>query len=90
MMSVEKAAGLLDNLVGMIDDDPSSEYDEAIETAIRSLKTWHNVHEVLQKWAFQMEIDKNSEAMDAYWNCVELIEQKLKQEVSDEHDNGTD
>ena len=83
MMSVEKAAGLLDNLVGMIDDDPSSEYDEAIKTAIRSLKTWQNVHEVLQKWAFQMGIDKNSEAMDAYWNCVELIEQKLKQEVTD-------
>ena len=82
MMSVEKAAGLLDNLVGMIDDDPSSEYDEAIETAIRSLKAWHNVHEVLQKWAFEMGIDKNSEAMDAYWTCAKLIEQKLKQEVT--------
>ena len=37
-MNREKAADLLDNLVGMIEDNQSNDYDEALKLAIKALE----------------------------------------------------
>lgn len=39
-MTRETAINLLDNLIGMVEDNQQSDYDEAFKLAIRSLKSW--------------------------------------------------
>ena len=46
-MTVEKAIDLLDNLVGMIEDNQGNDYDEALKMAINSLGAWERVIEEL-------------------------------------------
>lgn len=39
-MTRETAINLLDNLIGMVEDNQQNDYDEAFKLAIRSLKSW--------------------------------------------------
>lgn len=39
-MTRETAINLLDNLIGMVEDNQQNDYDEAFKMAIRSLKSW--------------------------------------------------
>lgn len=39
-MTRETAINLLDDLIGMVEDNQQNDYDEAFKMAIRSLKSW--------------------------------------------------
>ena len=39
-MTSEEAINLLDNLIGMVEDNQQNDYDEAFKLAIKSLKSW--------------------------------------------------
>ena len=39
-MTREEAINLLDNLIGMVEDNQQNDYDEAFKLAIKSLKSW--------------------------------------------------
>lgn len=50
-MTNEKAMDLLDNLIGMVDDNQENDYDEALKMGITALKNpkkfsreWHKVY----------------------------------------------
>lgn len=50
-MTGEKAKDLLDNLVGMIEDNHNNDYDVAIKMGIKAIEqtTWHLVYDELPK-----------------------------------------
>lgn len=70
-MTNEEAKDLLDNLIGMVEDNQNNDYDEALKLAIRSLKAWEEVlQEVEQKngyWAIRLDV------------LTEFINQKLSE-----------
>ena len=64
MMSVEKAAGLLDNLVGMVDDNQGNDYDTALKMAIEALQTEPKIIRCCQcKYA---EVADSEDSQDGY------------------------
>lgn len=48
--------------------------------AIRSLEAWNKVINMLKNWA---DAKVSPKQRDAYFDCIELIKQTMKQEVSD-------
>lgn len=48
-MTREEAIDLLDNLIGMVDDNHGTDYDEALKSAKRSLKAWDKVIEEIEQ-----------------------------------------
>lgn len=54
-MTRETAINLLDNLIGMVEDNQQNDYDEAFKMAIRSLEAWDNFYEWLKKLQEQQE-----------------------------------
>lgn len=63
-MTRETAINLLDNLIGMVEDNQQNDYDEAFKLAIRSLKSWdEDVAPVVRcKDCMHTEIDKYAPA----------------------------
>lgn len=57
-MTRETAINLLDNLIGMVEDNQQSDYDEAFKLAIRSLKSWdEDVAPVVHgSWVFEKDL----------------------------------
>ena len=62
----------------------SPETEEALDMAIRSLNAWDKVIKTLTNWKMECAIHRESESMDAYWKCINLIEHTMEQEVSDD------
>ena len=46
-MTREEAITLLDNLIGMVEDNHSSDYDEALKMAIKALETIGHIKETI-------------------------------------------
>ena len=42
-MTTKEKIEALDNLIGMVDDNHGTDYDEALKSAKRSLEVWDNV-----------------------------------------------
>ena len=53
---------------------------QAMETAIKSLEAWEKVINTLKNWS---DAKVSPKQRDVYFDCIELIEQTMKQEVTD-------
>ena len=74
-MSREEAIDLLDNLIGMIEDNHESDYDTAFKMAIQALETWNNLfksYEVLTKEITESGDIKNATKRIDDW-CIEQL-----------------
>lgn len=63
-MTRETAINLLDNLIGMVEDNQQNDYDEAFKMAIRSLKSWDEDVTTVVHGAWV--VDENSAYIDAH------------------------
>lgn len=73
----EEAKDLLDNLIGMVEDNQNNDYDEALKLAIRSINAWEEVLNQLQEWKNNAENKHEQKIVYAYFSAIELINQKL-------------
>lgn len=71
-MTRETAINLLDNLIGMVEDNQQNDYDEAFKMAIRSLKSWdEDVAPVMRgEWVY----NKTS----TLWECSNCHEEEIR------------
>lgn len=84
-MTRETAINLLDNLIGMVEDNQGNDYDGAFKMAIRSLKAWDKVRASLDMLDC-IEVDfggRHYTRVYPSWNVNKIIENRLK-EVEDE------
>ena len=52
-MDVEKAIDLLDNLIGMVEDNQGNDYDEALKFAIQTIRELQSKSEEVCKWKYE-------------------------------------
>ena len=72
-MTREEAIVLLDNLIGMIEDNHNSDYDKALKMAIKSLEQ----EPILDK--IRAEIDKQYDRVHPYnISCADGLEMALE------------
>ena len=72
-MTREDAIDLLDNLIGMIEDNHNSDYDKALKMAIKSLEQ----EPILDK--IRAEIDKQYDRVHPYnISCADGLEMALE------------
>ena len=72
-MTREEAIDLLDNLIGMIEDNHNSDYDKALKMAIKSLEQ----EPILDK--IRAEIDKQYDRVHPYnISCADGLEMALE------------
>lgn len=65
-MTREEAIDLLDNLIGMVEDNQENDYDEALKMAIEALNVPDtNVGDTISRWAAIDAIDKYIGTFDA-------------------------
>lgn len=70
-----EAIDLLDNLIGMIEDNHQSDYDTALQMGIKALETWNNFfksYEVLTKEITESGDIKNATKRIDDW-CIEQL-----------------
>lgn len=70
-MTRETAINLLDNLIGMVEDNQQGDYDEAFKLAIRSLKSWdEDVAPVVHgKWIIRRNSQISHERLITNYEC---------------------
>lgn len=61
-MTREEAKDLLDNLIGMVEDNHDSDYDTALQMAIKALEAWGKViEEIESQQEFNIACDGESD-----------------------------
>ena len=75
-MTTNEAADLLDNLIGIVEDNQGNDYDEALKLAIKSLHEWDYIFTKLNLWAYYCEA--TVDGVSAYNNCLDLITERME------------
>lgn len=78
-MNSEEAKDLLDNLIGMVEDNQNNDYDEALKLAIRSLNAWSEVLNQLHEWKNKAENEHEQKIVYAYFSAINIINQHLSE-----------
>lgn len=72
-MTTKEKIEALDNLIGMVDDNHGTDYDEALKSAKRSLEAWEKVIEEIKQeiaykpmemWDYRMGLTKALDIID--------------------------
>jgi hypothetical protein len=69
-MSREEAIDLLDNLIGMVDDNHSSDYDTALQMGIKALEQITKIADIVDGTIDHFEYD---DAMDMLYEIKGVI-----------------
>ena len=81
-MTREEAIDLLDNLIGMIEDNHNSDYDTAFNMAIKALEQGDVLREIRQEIANLVKTYPFTDHMDTYVKedeVFEIIDSKIKE-----------
>ena len=80
-MTNEEAINLLDNLVGMVEDNHDAEYDTALCMAIKALEELPKRRKEARRWKakaaqIRKEITKLPNANPSYWNKCDVVDRQ--------------
>ena len=73
-MTREEAIDLLDNLIGMIEDNHNSDYDTALKMAIKALEQGDVLQEIRQEIVNLVKTYPFIDHMDSYVKETEVLE----------------